>query len=123
MPRSGYPSDPRRGLNVAGFMTHPSRCPTRSLSSGPSVQKKASLGVLDNPGQPLLEVIARYCTTPKNIPPMGADFIKSQGLGAIGTSVFFLDQRMRGETNRQQLVASHASADVGLVCKHQQACP
>lgn len=70
----------------------------RAHHQSESVQKKASLGVLDNPGQTLLEVFARHRTAAQNIPPVGPDFIKSQSLGAsVRTSALAKRELRRGD--------------------------
>lgn len=86
-----------------------------------SVEKETSLSIIDNPGQPFFQVLARHGAAPQDVPPMRPNFIKPERLAA-GKSVWDRDNPV-STTNLLHLFTRHAPLDVGFVCKHQQACP
>lgn len=101
----------------------------RSRPCCSSVEEQASFGILHDPIQAFLQVLACHRTTPQNVPPVSADLVQSQGLAdklsaRASTEVGNGDAvRRRLPANLGHLLASHAPLDIRLVCEHKQACP
>lgn len=53
-------------------------------TSTSSVQEQPRLCILHNPGQALVEVLARHCAALQQVPPMGPDLVKLQCLRGLG---------------------------------------
>lgn len=104
------PAPPK--LKLAGLprQLHVDFASTRRNRS--SEQKQTGLGVLDNPGQPFLQVRARHGAAPQNVPPMGPDLIKPQSLTSSGASSASIGNRGEEWTKKRKRPALDNSSPV-----------
>ena len=74
-------------------MPNPPTSPTplQRAQSLQSVQKQTGLGVLDNPGQALFEILAGHGAAPQDVPRVCPDLIQPQPLGVVGMSALVRD--------------------------------